>query len=323
MQMITKTERSILNDMRCAATDMVLYDEIYRSFRKIRHDFANYIQSSSLESEDENFILRIRVLKKGTLEDTNNLLKRLEELPFDIESPDPEGVYPYLSRRQRPKGKMCERDRLLFDLWEKMKTYYIMQQQELSAMKKVLLNLQDRLERSLAPDEEESRIHLEECDSIKCHMTAENVLLAAFVYTVSSQCTERGADFRFRLTVPDAFKNADGDLFCLLSLTEMQAMTFTGLAGPLGKPVKQAGDETAGNRYLVRVLLASGMGLWHFSLECGLKGDADNEPQLLQNDRDAENLFENNKMIKKLLRKKKCTLSSAGSPNALKIDIVG
>ena len=311
---LSNSQRVILSEMQEAARDMAFYDDLYKSFRKIRHDFANYVQSSGYESEDDSFILRVRMLKKDTLSDVNNLLKRLDQLPYDIEKPEPVYYYPYLEKRKPEAGKRkAETRAVLSGLWEKMKEYYISQQNELPVMKNVLVNLQDRLERSLPPDEEESHIHLEECDSIRFHMTAEDPLLASYVYVFRNSCLEKDADFRFRIQVPSVFKDDNSDLYYLLALAYQTAMDYL--------EVFRGG--------LIRISFASGMGLWHFLLDMKPVEVSDEEDAADEKKFDAEILSEfhenmsRDKALIKMLKKLDATLKVKREQGRVSIDIVG
>ncbi len=249
--------------------DMKLYDSLYQDFRRIRHDFANYVQSSQFESEDEDFILRLRMLKKETLKLVDALLERLDKLPLE-QAGEEDGFYqyPYLMP-QTPKPKMKPKDRVLFALWEEMKLYFVHQLKELPTLIPVLLSLQDRLQRSLPPDEWEAEQHLKECDSIRFHETAQSPLLAAFLHTCKEKAQQNGMVFQYRISVPDCFSERLTDLFYLLGCAKTACFGWA------------EGRENS----QVRLYLASGLGLWHFSMNAVIR---DREEDLFADEEDEQ-----------------------------------
>ncbi len=318
-----RQRKKILSEMLEAGRDMALYDDLYKSFRKIRHDFANYIQNSGFETEDEIFILRVRVLKKDTLVLVNSLLDRLHNLDINLQDPDPVSIYPYLAACSAEDSMKASGCRTLQLLWDEMKGYFVLQQKQLSTVEKVLLNLQDRLERSLPPDEEESRIHLAECDSISCHMTADDPLTAAYLFVFRNACLENGADFRFRIRIPKTFEGKTAELYHIFALAYENAKAFT----------KSCPES------LVRILLAEGMGLWHFMLELkpskaseekdipAEKASGGNEEGLAAGVNMTETVFEetisSDRTLKKILRKMDASMKVKREDGGVCIDIVG
>ena len=301
--MVQKTERIIVNQMQQAASDMAYVDDLYRAFRRIRHDFANYLQSSSFESEDEEFILRLRVLKRETLQQVEELLGRLDE----IEKKSRKENFPWLDRMPEMVRRPSERTLVLNRTWQEMKSYFKAQLEELFLIRPVLEHLQDRLQRSLPPDEEESRIHLEECDSIHCHMTAEHVLLAAFVYGFQQQASAIGAGFRFQIAIPQPFRNRWTDLFFLLGLAREKSIhALSGNVYPA---------DVRHDAGLIRIRLAEGMGLWHFFLEYGRMQEGADEIPTPD--------FSESRALKRILKKMNATLHEKQTDMKIQIDITG
>ncbi|MCR5417363.1 MAG: hypothetical protein K6E84_00425 [Lachnospiraceae bacterium] len=306
--MISHGEKQLIGRMQQAWSDMKRPDELYRGFRRIRHDFANYIQSSSFESEDEGFILRLRVLKKNTLDLTNELLEEVNEYI----ATEPLKTYDYLTEELPEMGARDVRGQVLRRLWLSMREYFAVQLTELSRVKEILEHLQDRLERSLPPDEEESRIHLEECDSITCHMTADDPLLAAYVYTLNRRCSEAGGMFRFQMGIPVCFQQDVADLYYILGrISEVIEVFLQELA--LQEEVKGRGGEDAqqSSPVLIRLRLAGNMGLWHLFLEMGPAREGD--PAYLARD----------KALKKILRRMDASFRQMREEDKIRIDITG
>ena len=287
---------------------MVYVDDLYRAFRRIRHDFANYLQSSSFESEDEEFILRLRVLKRETLQQVEELLGRLDE----IENKSRKENFPWLDRMPEMVRRPSERTLVLNRTWQEMKSYFKAQLEELFLIRPILEHLQDRLQRSLPPDEEESRIHLEECDSIKCHMTAEHVLLAAFVYGFHQKALAKSILFRFQIAIPKPFSGRWADLFYLLGLSKERSLAA----------LENIGDSTAKRKEscIIRIRLAEGMGLWHFFLEYGRMREDGTDDGMEQ---PAYSGFSQNKALKKILKKMDATLHEKIQDRRVQVDITG
>ncbi len=298
-----KAERIALCQMQQAAADMVYMDELYRAFRRIRHDFANYLQCSNFESEGEDFILRLRVLKKETLQLVDELLEKMPE----IEEKSRRADFSWLKEPIALKRNSNERTRVLLKIWEEMKGYFECQLQEVFRITPVLLHLQDRLQRSLPPDERESREHLAECDSICCHMTAENVLLAAYVYTFQKEAESIGVTFRFQLSVPTRFHDRLGDFFYLLGISKAAAIAALSGYDRTGDKHHDAG--------VIRIRMAEGMGLWHFFLEYGRMREDDE--LMLRGD------FENDRYLKKILKRMDAVLSEKENDRKVQVDITG
>ncbi len=298
---------------------MAVIDRLYSDFRKIRHDFANYVQSSQFESEDENFILRLRVLKKQTLALTNQLLPGIEEF-IDTDQSNVIKRYSWMldSSIAIPKSSNQRCD-VLMKLWAEMKGYFRTQLRELSKVKTILLHLQDRLERSLPPDEYEAKEHLDECDSVQCHITAENVLIAAFAYVFKNECEDKDVQFRFQLPIPKAFEGQYGDLFYLLGLAKQQAEEYM-KKFPDHKETDVEDDRSP----LVRIRFAIGMGLWHFTLEYGTPASEDEALKDVEESADTiYNSMQTDKYLRKVLKKRDATLRYMQSNGMTCIDIAG
>ena len=55
MFFIHKWEKSLESDIDCMEESMQPYIALFYAFRKIRHDFANYVQTLQLFAEVENY----------------------------------------------------------------------------------------------------------------------------------------------------------------------------------------------------------------------------------------------------------------------------
>ena len=301
---------------------MEVIDRLYSDFRKIRHDFANYVQSNQFESEDEDFILRLRVLKKQTLELTNKLLVELEDY-IDTDQTKIIERYSWLCENEIPPFKKTdERGKVLTQIWTQMKEYYLIQLQELPNVKVILLHLQDRLERSLPPDEYEAQIHLDECDSVQCHITADNVLIAAYAYIFKCECQKMGAQFRFQLPVPKTFEGKYGDLFYLLGLAKQQTEEYL---RNLPANAENADKEQQESRPpLVRIRFAIGMGLWHFTLEYGIPCDETaSGVDIEELSETSYNIIQTDKHLRRILKKREATIHCTCHDGLMSVDIAG
>lgn len=317
--MIRKTERLIISQMEQASDEMAVIDRLYSDFRKIRHDFANYVQSSQFESEDEDFILRLRVLKKQTLALTNQLLPKIEEF---IESDQNNVIdrYSWMQESSIPLPKKTDRRcDVLLTIWAEMKGYFRTQLCELGKVKTILKHLQDRLERSLPPDEYEAKEHLDECDSVQCHITAENVLIAAFAYVFKNECEDNGVQFRFQLPIPKAFEGQYADLFYLLGLAKQQAEEYMKM-----RPDKTETEGEDIRSVLVRIRFAIGMGLWHFTLEYGTPAAEDEDLKDIEESTDTfYNSMKTDKYLRKILKKRDASLHCMQNNGMTCVDIAG
>jgi hypothetical protein len=261
----------------------------------------------------------------------------LDKLPLEQnEEADGFYQYPYL-KPETPKTKMKPKDKVLFDLWEEMKLYFVHQLEELPTLIPILLSLQDRLQRSLPPDEREAEEHLQECDSIRFHETADSPLLAAFLHTCKEKAQKGDMVFQYRISVPECFSEKLTDLFYLLGCAKTACFGWA------------EGRENS----QVRLYLASGLGLWHFSMNAAIRqkeedlmdseaGEAEGQPgqktnaQLIKemelsevseaDKKRTEALiaaFTKDRALLKILKKQKASMEVERDKGGFRIDIMG
>ncbi|MCR4690998.1 MAG: hypothetical protein K5739_06630 [Lachnospiraceae bacterium] len=283
-------KRKIIKLMQQATQDMTPYHLLYRRFRKIRHDFANYVQSSSFEGDDEEFYDRLRTLKKNTLSQVDELLQTLSDEQV-TEKPLPDR-FPYLAQDLSISVNPGTPEAVLQKVWNRMRLYFLAQLRQIPDMIPVLTQLQDRLQRSLPPDEQEAQEHLDACDSLNAYIASDHVLISAYVAGVRSICTEADTTFYFQLGIPEVFKEKWEDYFYLLASFEtvftnhisqkakQSEMIFypalvddefddEGWNNQTENKTKDQREAPQQDKQIFRLRMAENMGLWHMRAEAG------------------------------------------------------
>lgn len=233
------------------------YQPYYTAFRKIRHDFANYVQTLQLfePGEEASEANRLR----------RNILSQVQALCAAMEAETSRILSGTVLQTQSPSFQEFEQmgacNAQRFQRWLCRKAYFLQLQNELPGIYQSLCMTAEKLSYSLPPSIPEATGILDEMDSFRASVPVDNLILAALISDIACMCREKEISFRYRAEVPEAFSISMPDLFylydCLLSFAVQRS-----------KP---------GNGAVISFKTAERFGLWHLKLT--YESDADKDAQ--------------------------------------------
>ena len=239
-------------DMKQAEEKYVPYAVYFQKLARIRHDFANYMQSIQIFLMDEGAAAEGRRMKQQIIALIDDLL---------------EDAYKEMERKYLEKNDYdrCpsfhdyeKMDVVLSQQWKSWflkKKYFEDMYKEIPRMYMILAEMKDKLSYSMDPDERECEYMLSVLDSFRNQTHVDHPVLAALVSDVDFRCVEAGITFHHKVEVPDTFEISIPEVYylydTLLSYAFCQAQNYT----------SSEGKE-------IRFRTASQYGLWHLQMEC-------------------------------------------------------
>ena len=167
MFFIHKWEKSLESDIDCMEESLQPYIALFYAFRKIRHDFANYVQTLQLFAEVENYDEK-KKMKQAIL---GQIKLFYEDIPQDtLQAP----ALPVITTRNTQL-------RLLYETWSEIRREMEKLPDTIRGMQEPLQKLQDQMERSLDPDESETEALLSGLDRFRSLPTEETSALSVLM----------------------------------------------------------------------------------------------------------------------------------------------
>nr|MBQ8251789.1 hypothetical protein [Lachnospiraceae bacterium] len=238
--------------MKQAEAKYVPYAVYFQKLARIRHDFANYMQSIQIFLMDETAAAEGKRMKQQIVDLIDDLLedaykemerKYLEKNDYDRcpSFHDYEKMDVVLSRQWKS--------------WFLKKKFFEDMYKEIPRMYMILAEMKEKLSYSMDPDERECEYMLSVLDSFRNQTHVDHPVLAALIADVDRRCAESGIRFHYKADVPDTFE---------MSITEVYYLYDTLLLYALC----QAQNYHVPEAKEIRFRTASQYGLWHLQMEC-------------------------------------------------------
>ena len=243
MFFLHKWKKNLESDIDCMAESMQSYIALFYAFRKIRHDFANYVQTLQLFAEVENYDE-----KKKMKQDILGQIKLFyEDIPQDtLQAP----VLPVITTRNTQL-------RLLYETWSEIRREMEKLPDTIRGMQEPLQKLQDQLERSLDPDESETEALLSGLDRFRSLPMEETPALSVLVDLCMQEAEQNSCMLRYKICQPTCFQMAYPDM--LLLYRQLFLLALSG--------VEQSGKESWQATKSIRLRSAEKFDMWHLHLE--------------------------------------------------------
>lgn len=243
MFFIHKWEKSLESDIDCTEASVQPYIALFYAFRKIRHDFANYVQTLQLFAEVENYDE-----KKKMKQDILGQIKLFYE---DI----PQGTLqvpalPVITTRNTQL-------RLLYETWSEIRREMEKLPDTIRGMLEPLKKLEDQLERSLDPDESETEALLWGLDQFRSLPTEETSALSVLMDLCMQEAEQNSCLLRYKICQPTCFRMAYPDMLLLYRQLFLLALSGAG----------QSGGKTDMSSAVIRLRSAEKFDMWHLHLE--------------------------------------------------------
>ena len=291
MFFLHKWEKNLESDIDCMEASVQPYIALFYAFRRIRHDFANYVQTLQLFVETENNAEK----KKMKQELLGQILRFYEAVPKDAPQ------FPAL----QAKAVRNAYGSALYEVWSAIRQEMEKLSATIHRMQEPLLMLQDQLERSLDPDESETEALLTGLDQFRSLSTEETSALSVLMDLCMQEAEQNSCLLRYKICQPTCFRMAYPDL--LLLYRQLFLLALSGA----GQPGKEAGREA--NTILLRS--AEKFDMWHLHLEYPYAGKEQEKLQPVQK-------VPMYRYIRKLAKTYKLQLKFAQTPDGISLDLV-
>ena len=263
------------------------YIALFYAFRKIRHDFANYVQTLQLFAETENYDEK-KEMKKGILDQIGRFYECM---------PDTVPLFPPMpakATRNTQLGLLSEIRREMEKLPDTIR-----------GMQEPLQKLQDQMERSLDPDESETEALLSGLDRFRSLPTEETSALSVLMDLCMQEAEQNSCLLRYKICQPTCFQMAYPDILLLYRQLFLLALSGAG----------QSGGKTDMSSAVIRLRSAEKFNMWHLHLEFPYTPDG--QDSLLQMQK-----TQMYRCIQKLSKTYKLQLKFARISDGISLDLV-
>ncbi len=267
------------------------YIALFYAFRKIRHDFANYVQTLQLFAETENYEEK-KEMKKDIL---GQIGRFYENMPKDTPQFP---VLPVIATRNT-------QFRLLYQTWSEIRREMEKLPGTICGMQEPLQKLQDQLERSLDPDEAEIKALLSGLDRFRSLPAEETPALSVLMDLCMQDAEKNDCLLRYKICLPTCFQIAYPDL--LLLYRQLFLLALSG--------VEQSGKGTWQETKTIRLRSAEKFNMWHLQMDIPYAPDGQNA--LLRLQKTPMYLC-----IRKLTKTYKLKMKLVQSPEGVALDLV-
>lgn len=291
MFFLHKWEKNLESDIDCMEVSVQPYIALFYAFRKIRHDFANYVQTLQLFDETENYEEK----KKMKKEILGQIGQFYENMPKDAPQ------FPSLPAIPARNARL----RVFYETWSAIRQEMEKLPGTIREMQKPLQELQDRLERSLDPDERETEALLSGLDRFRSLPAEATPALSVLMDLCMQEAEENGCLLRYKICRPACFQISDPDL--LLLYRQLFLLAFSGA----DRSGKGAGQEEKS----IRLRSAEKFNMWHLQMDIPFASDR--QADLLQMQKTP--MY---RCIRKLAKTYKLQLKIAQSPDGIALDLV-
>ena len=291
MFFIHKWEKSLGSDIDCTEASVQPYIALFYAFRKIRHDFANYVQTLQLFAEVENYDEK-KKMKQAIL---GQIKLFYEDIPQDtLQAP----ALPVITTRNTQL-------RLLYETWSEIRREMEKLPDTIRGMQEPLQKLQDQMERSLDPDESETEALLSGLDQFRSLPTEETSALSVLMDLCMQEAEQNSCLLRYKICQPTCFQMAYPDMLLLYRQLFLLALSGAG----------QSGGKTDMSSAVIRLRSAEKFDMWHLHLEFPCTPDG--QDSLLQMQK-----TQMYRCIRKLSKTYKLQLKFARISDGISLDLV-
>lgn len=291
MFFLHKWKKSLESDIDCMEASMQPYIALFYAFRKIRHDFANYVQTLQLFAETEN-----RDEKKKMKKEILDQIGRFYEC-----MPDTVPLFPLMPAKVTRNIQLG----LLYETWSEIRREMEKLPDTIRVMLEPLQKLQDQLERSLDPDESETEALLWGLDQFRSLPMEETSALSVLMDLCMQEAEQNSCMLRYKICQPTCFQMAYPDMLLLYRQLFLLALSGAG----------QSGGKTDISSAVIRLRSAEKFDMWHLHLEFPYTPDG--QDSLLQMQK-----TQMYRCIRKLSKTYKLQLKFARISDGISLDLV-
>lgn len=291
MFFIHKWEKSLESDIDCTEASVQPYIALFYAFRKIRHDFANYVQTLQLFAETENHDEK-KKMKKEILDQIGRFYECM---------PDTVPLFPLMPAKVTRNIQLG----LLYETWSEIRREMEKLPDTIRVMLEPLQKLQDQLERSLDPDESETEALLWGLDQFRSLPMEETSALSVLMDLCMQEAEQNSCMLRYKICQPTCFQMAYPDMLLLYRQLFLLALSGAG----------QSGGKTDMSSAVIRLRSAEKFNMWHLHLEFSYTPDG--QDSLLQMQK-----TQMYRCIRKLSKTYKLQLKFARISDGISLDLV-
>lgn len=291
MFFIHKWKKSLESDIDCTEASVQPYIALFYAFRKIRHDFANYVQTLQLFAEVENYDEK-KKMKKGILDQIGRFYECM---------PDTVPLFPPMPAKATRNTQLG----LLYETWSEIRREMEKLPDTIKKMLEPLQKLEDQLERSLDPDESETEALLSGLDQFRSLPTEETSALSVLMDLCMQEAEQNSCLLRYKICQPTCFQMAYPDMLLLYRQLFLLALSGAG----------QSGGKTDMSSAVIRLRSAEKFDMWHLHLEFPCTPDG--QDSLLQMQK-----TQMYRCIRKLSKTYKLQLKFARISDGISLDLV-
>ena len=291
MFFLHKWKKNLESDIDCMEESMQPYIALFYAFRKIRHDFANYVQTLQLFAEVENYEEK-KKMKKGILDQIGRFYECM---------PDTVPLFPPMPAKATRNTQLG----LLYETWSEIRREMEKLPDTIKKMLEPLQKLEDQLERSLDPDESETEALLSGLDQFRSLPTEETSALSVLMDLCMREAEQNSCLLRYKICQPTCFQMAYPDMLLLYRQLFLLALSGAG----------QSGGKTDMSSAVIRLRSAEKFNMWHLHLEFPCTPDG--QDSLLQMQK-----TQMYRCIRKLSKTYKLQLKFARISDGISLDLV-
>lgn len=291
MFFLHKWKKNLESDIDCMEESMQPYIALFYAFRKIRHDFANYVQTLQLFAETENYDEK-KEMKKGILDQIGRFYECM---------PDTVPLFPPMPAKATRNTQLG----LLYETWSEIRREMEKLPDTIRGMQEPLQKLQDQMERSLDPDESETEALLSGLDQFRSLPTEETSALSVLMDLCMQEAEQNSCLLRYKICQPTCFQMAYPDMLLLYRQLFLLALSGAG----------QSGGKTDMSSAVIRLRSAEKFDMWHLHLEFPCTPDG--QDSLLQMQK-----TQMYRCIRKLSKTYKLQLKFARISDGISLDLV-
>lgn len=291
MFFLHKWKKNLESDIDCMEESMQPYIALFYAFRKIRHDFANYVQTLQLFAETENYDEK-KEMKKGILDQIGRFYECM---------PDTVPLFPPMPAKATRNTQLG----LLYETWSEIRREMEKLPDTIRGMLEPLQKLQDQMERSLDPDESETEALLWGLDRFRSLPTEETSALSVLMDLCMQEAEQNSCLLRYKICQPTCFQMAYPDILLLYRQLFLLALSGAG----------QSGGKTDMSSAVIRLRSAEKFNMWHLHLEFPYTPDG--QDSLLQMQK-----TQMYRCIQKLSKTYKLQLKFARISDGISLDLV-
>lgn len=291
MFFLHKWKKNLESDIDCMEESMQPYIALFYAFRKIRHDFANYVQTLQLFAETENYDEK-KEMKKGILDQIGRFYECM---------PDTVPLFPPMPAKATRNTQLG----LLYETWSEIRREMEKLPDTIRGMLEPLQKLQDQMERSLDPDESETEALLWGLDQFRSLPTEETSALSVLMDRCMQEAEQNSCLLRYKICQPTCFQMAYPDMLLLYRQLFLLALSGAG----------QSGGKTDMSSAVIRLRSAEKFDMWHLHLEFPYTPDGQDSLSQMQK-------TQMYRCIRKLSKTYKLQLKFARISDGISLDLV-